>query len=107
MPEYVYEGPGSSISIAGQSLAHGEPTTLEGRAAEAAEAHPEIRAIGSGRAAKATTSGTTPTGLGRYAALKARAKGLGLAATGKADDLEAAIAAEEQRLAAGDGGDAG
>lgn len=39
-----------------------------------------------------------PTGLEAYAALQARAKDLGLPATGKSVELEAAIKAEEDRL---------
>lgn len=42
MPLYVYEGPGSSLSIAGRTLDRGQPTNLEGRAAEAADGHPDI-----------------------------------------------------------------
>jgi hypothetical protein len=42
MPKYVYEGPGTSLSIAGRTLDRGQPTVLEGRAAEAAANHPDI-----------------------------------------------------------------
>lgn len=92
MPLYVYEGPGTSLSISGRELRHGRPTALEGRAAAAAEAHPHIRSV--------EAAENAPTGLSRYAALKARAKELDIPATGKADDLEAAITAEEARRSA-------
>ena len=42
MPLYIYEGPGTGISIAGRSLDRGLPTLLEGRAALAAEGHPLV-----------------------------------------------------------------
>ena len=42
MPLYIYEGPGTGISIAGRSLDRGQPTHLEGRAAAAAAGHPDI-----------------------------------------------------------------
>jgi hypothetical protein len=47
----------------------------------------------------ATKGGAAPSGLDHYRALKARAKEIGLPATGSSADLEAAIAAEEKRLA--------
>jgi hypothetical protein len=49
-----------------------------------------------GRAARGSSG---PSALERHRALKARAKELGLPAVGKVADLEAAIAAEETRLA--------
>lgn len=42
MPLYVYEGPGTSISIAGRTLDRGLPTMLEGRAADSAADHPDV-----------------------------------------------------------------
>lgn len=42
MPLYLYEGPGTSLSIAGRTLDRGQPTSLEGRAALAADGHPDI-----------------------------------------------------------------
>lgn len=105
MPTFIYEGPGHALSLAGRNLTRGVPAELEGRAAEAASQHPDVRSAD--KTPAASRSRTAPTGLGRYAALKARAKELGLPATGKADELEAAIAAEEARLAATPEGDAG
>lgn len=98
MPMYIYEGPGTSLSIAGRTLDRGQPMVLESRAADAAEAHPEVRAIGTSDR-KAAESGHAPTGLEHYKALKARAKELGIPATGKAETLAAAITAEESRIA--------
>lgn len=93
MPIFVYEGPGAGISIAGRSLDRGQPTVLEGRAAEQAGAHPDVRLL--------APAGDAPKREGpTYADLKSRAKELGLPATGKAEELAAAIAAEEARLAA-------
>lgn len=54
--------------------------------------------------ADVATAADAPTGLAGYAALKARAKELGLAAKGKADELAAAIAAKEAELAIEGGG---
>ena len=98
MPLYVYEGSGTSLTISGRELRHGQPRNLEGRAAEAAGRHPDVRALDAPKASR--SSSEAPAGLAEFAAIKARAKELGIPATGKKVDLVAAIAAEEQRLAA-------
>jgi hypothetical protein len=98
VPTFVYEGSGHSLSLAGRSLTRGIPINLEGRAAEAAASHPDIRAVGAS-GTKQSPPKKAPTALAEFAAIKARAKELGLPATGKKADLEGAIKAEEQRLA--------
>lgn len=104
MPTFIYEGPGHSLGLAGRTLTRGIPAELEGRAAEAAASHPDVTTLGASSPTRRGQAGT-PAGLERHKELKARAKELGLAAKGKVSDLEAAIAAEEMRLAdeTGDG----
>ena len=46
MPMFTYEGPGTSLSIAGRTLDRGQPTILEGRAADSAADHPDVRKLG-------------------------------------------------------------
>lgn len=104
MPTFVYNGPSTSLSIAGRTLDRGQPTILEGRAAEAAASHPNVSALDAlagGKARAARPTADRPAAFAEFAALKARAKDLGLPATGKKADLEAAVAAAEARLAAG------
>lgn len=93
MTQFVYMGPGSALSLAGRNLPRGIPVELEGRAADAAAHHPDVHA----HSASAEHSAAS-AGLDAYRALKARAKEIGLPATGKAEEVEAAIAAEETRL---------
>ena len=92
MPIFVYTGPHGSLSIAGRSLDRGQPTRLEGRAAEAAAGHLDIEPY-------AEPAERAPEGPS-YADLQATAKALGIPASGSKVDLAAAIAAEEARLAA-------
>lgn len=104
MAQFVYEGPGHGLSIAGRNLTRGIPASLEGRAAEAAANHPDVSAYEPGAAASGP-------GGGDYVELQARAKALGLPAIGTKASLAKAIAAEEKRLAdeaaaAGSGGGA-
>ena len=99
MAQFVYEGPGHGLSIAGRDLTRGIPVSLEGRAAEAASNHPDVRAIDTPGQKSTTTKKKAPTGLAEFAALRARATDLGIPATGKKADLTKAIAAEEKRLA--------
>lgn len=90
MATFAYMGQGTSLSISGHSLDRGIPVELEGHAAEAARQHHEIEEIDA--EAKAAPAGS-------YADLQARARELGIAASGKKAELAEAIAAEESRLA--------
>lgn len=92
MPLFIYTGPHGSLSIAGRSLDRGQPTRLEGRAAEAAAGHPDIQP-------HVEPAERLPEGPS-YADLQAKAKELGIPATGSKVDLAAAIVAAEARLAA-------
>jgi hypothetical protein len=60
MGTYIYEGPGHSIIIAGKPLQRGIPTELDGRAAEEAKAHPDVRAAGKGDAEAGGEAGPAP-----------------------------------------------
>jgi hypothetical protein len=97
MPLFVYEGTSASLSIAGRTLNRGMPTMLEGRAAESAAEHPDIRNYGESSASKPARP--RASALTAYAELKQKAKALGIPAKGKADELVKVIAAEEKRLA--------
>lgn len=103
MPQFIYEGTGHSLSIAGRTLVRGIPASLEGRAAESASSHPDVRSIDAPGAKKGSAA-KAPAALAEFAAMRARAKELGIRATGKKADLAAAIEAEERRLAEEDAG---
>jgi hypothetical protein len=94
MTSYIYDGPANRLRLSGQTLVRGTVVQLDGRAAEAAERHPHVR---SARAPKASGDQATnqPDGLVARRALVARAKELGIPATGKSDALKAAIAEAE------------
>lgn len=95
MPLFIYRGQGSGITISGTSVHTGIPIELTGNAAAAAAEHPDFELV---EGSESSGSGA-PSALAGYAALKARAKELGIPAKGKADELAAAIAAAEAAAA--------
>lgn len=118
----VLAGEGGSLSFrdgtgAKRRVLPGIPFEVDAATAAILLADPNVRAAGAGDVPRATSTpvtgpitledlaghggvrGEAPTGLDHHRALKARAKELGLPATGSAAVLEAAIAAEEKRLA--------
>jgi hypothetical protein len=90
MAIYTYEGPGTSLSIAGRTLDRGQPTVLEGRAAESAANHPDIHEQGSVEA--------KPVTLGRmnHAQLLALAAERGVAVADDATNAEIRAELEAQ-----------
>lgn len=101
MTRYMYEGPATRLVLGGITIVRGRVVELDGRAAEAAARHPGVREVGAEKA-KAHSSPNQSDGLAARHALVARAKELGIPATGKSEALVAAIAAAE---AAGDDDD--
>lgn len=59
MPQFIYTGQGSSISIAGRHVDRGIATTLEGRAADIASTHPDFEQVGGSKAGDAKTAGSS------------------------------------------------
>jgi hypothetical protein len=94
MTSYIYDGPGNRLRLAGHTLVRGVAVQLDGRAAEAAARHPNVR---SARAPKSggNSSPNQTDGLAERRKLVARAKELGIPATGKSEALAAAIAKAE------------
>lgn len=90
MPLYIYEGPGTSLSVAGRSLDRGQPTNLEGRAAAAAAGHPDIHEY------QADSAEAKPIAVGRmnHAQLLALAAERGIVVADDATNAEIRTALE-------------
>lgn len=82
--------PQGATAVAGHPIMKGRAHLFE----------PFVPTFGTFEAEAASDNGSQPSGLGAYAALVAKAKELGIPATGKAAELEAAIAAAEKGGAA-------
>lgn len=93
MASYIFDGPGNRLRIAGHTIVQGVVVQLDGAAAEAAERHPNMRLVRVRTADQAPNQ--PPPALAERRALVARAKELGIPATGKSDALREAIAAAE------------
>lgn len=92
MPSYVFTGPGQILHLGHVHLRRGQPQELSGADAERAARHPRV----SGPGGKGKAPAAIPVdALAARRELVARAKELGIPATGKNADLKAAIAAAE------------
>lgn len=60
MRKFIYQGPGHNLMLAGMPLYRGRATELEGRAADMADAHPDVQvAADAGQEAGTPPWGTT------------------------------------------------
>ena len=97
MPSYTFTGPGERLHLGSKvTLIRGVSKELSGDAAARAERHPRVRSSGSRSDATPQVSRGNPGALAARRAMVARAKELGIPATGKNAELAAAIAAAEE-----------